>query len=803
MIRNYLKVALRALWRHRAFTAINVFGLGLGLAVCLLIVLFIRDQRRYDAFHEGADRTYRIYSDFKASINPDANLYAGSPYRLAEIARAELPGVEAAAVLRSGFDGRVRGSGDAALSFVGLYADPAFFDVFSFRLAAGDAQTALARPMSVVLSAQNAERFFGAADPVGQPFVLEDGRTFTVTGVLADVRYKTHLPLTAIASTASLAQTAEDRAWLDNWETSLRQSFTYVRLAPGTDAAAVEARLPAVIGEHFPPEGEDHLRALHLQPLTRINLGLLLDSTLGVVLPAFVGYFLLALALVVMAVACLNYVGLTTARALARAKEVGVRTVVGAQRTQLVAQFLVEALVVAGAALAVAALLLVWLVPAFNALSLVVLVNATLAVDLAGDAGLYGTVLAVTVLVALAAGLYPALYLTHFQAAVALKGMAALRQTRGAFLQKGLAVTQFALALVLVVTTVFLYRQATYLLTMDYGFEREHVVNVPVEGVSYDLFRAGALQSPAVAAVAGVSLLPAVEGRQDVWLRTPDAAEPVKGYTYGVDAGFVPTLGLRVVAGRGFDPARPADGRSVVLNEAAVRALGLGDARAAVGQPLVLGDSTAVEVVGVVADFQSNAAGEGISPVVLEYAPARIRWASVRVHPGEAARATAHLAGVWRQLGQTTPLQAETYDVQIAGGPDKLVLRDARNVVGFVAGLALVIACLGLLGLAAYAAERRTKEVGIRKALGAPSGRIVALLAREFAVLLAVAVAFALPAAWALNRLWLDFFAQRVALGAGPFVLGAALVVVLALLTIGSQALRAASTDPVKALRYE
>lgn len=802
MIRNYLKVALRSLWRHRAFTAINVLGLGLGLAVCLLIALFIRDQRSYDAFHDGADRTYRIYSDLKASINPDNALYGGSPYRLAEVVRAELPGVEAATVLRSGLGGRVQGSG-ATLPVQGIYADPSFFDVFSFRLAAGDARTALAEPLGLVLSPQAARRFFGTRDPLGQPFAFEDGPTYTVTGVFADERPKTHLPLEAVASTASQMQTAEDRAWLDDWEASLRASFTYVRLAPGMDAEDFEARLPAVIARHFAPQEGNQLLGLHLQPLTRINLGQFLDTTLGMPLPAFVGYVLAALALVVMLVACLNYVGLTTARALTRAREVGVRKVVGAHRPQLVVQFLVEAFVVAGAALVVAALLLVWLVPAFNQLALVNTVNAGIALDLVGDAGLYGTGLAAMTLVALAAGLYPAFYLTRFQPAAALKGLAALRQTRGAMLQKGLAVTQFALALVLVVTTVFLYRQATYLLTLDYGFEQELVVNVPLQGAPYDVFRARALESPSVVSVAGTSMLPSVDGRQDVWVRTPGAEEPVKGYTYGVDEGFVPTLGLGVVAGRAFEAGRPADRQSVVLNERAVRDLGLGDARAAVGRPLVLGDSTPVEIIGVVADFQSSAAGEGITPVILEYAPERIQWASVRAHPGEAERATAHLAGVWSRLGQTEPFTGATYAVQLAEGPDKRVFRDVRNVVGFIAGLALAIACLGLLGLATYAAERRTKEVGIRKVLGATSGRIVVLLAREFAMLLVVAVALALPAAWALNGLWLDFFAQRVALGAGPFLVGAGLVLGLSLLTIGSQALRAAQSDPVEALRYE
>ena len=346
MLRNYLKIALRNVQRYKGFALINVLGLALSMAVCLLIILFIRDQKSYDDFHANGDRMYRIYSDYKSSSNRDNKIYATSPAVLAEVLRTEVPGVEAAIHLRRGFSGIVSHQGNS-LRLFGFYADPSFFDFFSFELAQGNARTALTAPNSVILSPEAATKFFGGADPMGQVLTIPEQGDFTVTGVLAPGNDKTHLPLDAITSMATLTQSAEGRKVLSDWTWNISRSYTYVLLEEGAAPEMLEARFPGIIKRHFEPRNDFVLPGLRVESLSDINLGRFKGNEVGIVLPNIVAYFLLALASVLMLVACFNYVNLTVARALKRAREVGVRKVVGARRSQIVVQFLVETVLVA------------------------------------------------------------------------------------------------------------------------------------------------------------------------------------------------------------------------------------------------------------------------------------------------------------------------------------------------------------------------------------------------------------------------------------------------------------------------
>ncbi len=803
MLKNYVKIALRNVQRYKGFSLINVIGLALSMAVCLLIILFIRDQKSYDNFHTDGDRMYRIYADYKAPSNRDNRLYAYSPVPLAEILRTETPGIESVIQIRQGFTANVNHRGNS-LRLYGFYAEPSFFDFFSFDLTRGNARTALTTPNSVVISTETATRFFGEADPLGQVLTLDEQGDFTITGVLAPQTHPTHLPLDAITSMATLTPASQTHANQADWTWGIAHNYTYVLLEEGATPEMLEARLPGIIKQHFKPLEHSVLHTLRVQAISDINLATFKGNELGLVLPNFVAYFLLGLASVLMLVACFNYMNLTVARALKRAREVGVRKVVGARRSQIVFQFLVETLLVTFLSLALALVLLEWLLPAFNSLWLISFSKTAISVDFAGDAGLYLVLFGFTGFIALAAGLYPAFYLSRFQPATVVKGQSALRRRSGLTIRRGLTVTQLALSLIFMISTMLLYRQSAFMLKADYGFEAEHVINVNLQGVPYDVFRTAAVASPSVAAVSATSYLPGSGTREGIWLGREGMDKPIKGYEYAIDEHLIDNLGLTLLAGRNFSMDFSTDeDRAVILNETALRDLDLGAPREAIGRTITVDDQTEAEVIGVVADFQSNVIVLDVSPVALTYTPDHFFYANVRIHPGDSERALADLEAIWKTFNRPQSLDWGLYTVQLRNSPEMLIFGDFLRIIGLIAGLAIFIACLGLLAMATYSAQIRTKEVGIRKVMGAGVWNVTLLLSREFMALLLVAVVLAVPLAWLLNNAWLEQFANRIDFGAGTLAAGVAAVAVLALVTTCSQTIRAALVNPVESLRYE
>lgn len=798
MLHNYLKVTLRTLARHKGFSAINILGLAVSMAVCLVILLFIKDQKSYDRFHAHADRTYRVYSDFKAPSNSNKALYATSPASLAGVLRTEFPGVEEAVRLVRLSDEAI--ANDKLLRVRGVYAEPSFFRVFDFALVSGDGAQALAEPYSVVVSPETAAKFFGDVDPVGQTLTLQDTLDFTVTGVLREPTGKTHLRPDVLVSFATLQSREQSPDFLENWEWNIYFSYTYVRLRDGAAPGALAAQLPSVIDRHYEGTDEARLHALRLQPLTAINLGQQMGNQIGRVTPAETVYFLGALALIIMLIACFNYVSLSVARALKRSREVGIRKVVGAHRGQLVRQFLAEAVLLAFLALGAACVALVWLVPAFNSQQTA---EAAIALRLS-DWSLYLLFGGFAVLVGIGAGLYPALYLSSFMPVQVLKGRLLGRGRSGFTVHKVLVVMQFTASLVFIISTALLYKQFTHIAHTEYGFDQEHVLNVALEDVSYDAFRNELLKHPEVVGVSTMTPLPGSSTRWDSWMRTEGMTDRVKGYNVIIDEHTLDNLGLTLLAGRNFSPQFPSDqARAVILNEKAIQQLALGTPAAAINQTVILDDSTRVQVIGVVKDYRYYSALAGIDPVILQYAPPFFQHANVRVRAGAGEGTVAVLEEVWQKLGSLRSLDYERFETQLAASNDVQDLRRQLDQLGLAALFAVFIACLGLLGMAAYSAEVRVKEVGIRKALGASVPGIVLELSGDFLKLIGVAVVLAMPLAWWLNTLWLQEIGNRVSVGPDAFVAGIAVLLVLALLTVGSQMLRAARLNPIDTLRHE
>jgi putative ABC transport system permease protein len=784
---------------HPAFAAINIVGLSVSMAVGLVLILFLRQAASQDEFHENSDRLVRIYSDFKSSSNRDNALYGTSPANLSDLLVREIPGVEQTAKVRSGFRGTLEYDG-VGLPMNGIYADPAFFDLFSFELATGDPATALADPGSLVLSPREAVKFFGTEDPLGKVMRMDDDRLYTVTGILARGDYPTVIPVNALASYSTLESQAGTRDMLENWTRSIYGSYTFALLEKGVSISEVQARVDGLIPVHFAARNNNRLVSLIVQPVPDINLGVAMGNELGATLPGAAAWFLGALGLMILLTACFNYVGLTVSRAMKRSREVGVRKVFGAARSHITLQFIIEAVAISSLSVIAAVGLLQWMVPSFNSMSFVSQTGMTLLVDYSSDLGLYAVILIFTLTVGLIAGLYPALFLSRFQPAEAVKGMTDRSGKGGSLLRKSLVVIQFSLSLIFVIVTLTMSRQASYMQKADYGFAQSNIINVRLFDVPFERFRDGLASSASVERVSGISNLPALGSRSDRWLSNQGMAveDRVKGYQFSIDENLVETLELDIVAGTDLTPEMDfsTSGR-VLVNEKLLKALSLGDAVDAIGESFIIGDSTVVSIAGVLRDFNTDPLTESISPNLFVYDTGSISWANVRLVPGRLEEGVADIEAAWIAMGHPRQVDHALFEVQLKDNFVNLLVRDMYRLIGFIAMLTVIIACLGLLGIASFNVERRTREISIRKVLGAEVSGLVRMLSREFLVLIGIAAVVSIPIAWVASTFFLQAFEYRVNMGIGTVALGLFAILVTTLSIIGSQTVKAALSNPV------
>ncbi len=800
MVKNYLRVALRNLTAHKTFSLLSIAGLAAGMSVCLLIITFVRQQSSYDRFHEHADRLYHIYSDYKAPVNNSSHLYATSPVTLGQALRDNVPAVADFITLRR-FAGTVTKSKEE-LQVTGLYASPSILHLLDMNLVQGEAATALQQPFSAVLSQSAAERLFGAENPVGKTITFEAQGDFLVTGLMGPSKGLSIFENDILISFTTLDAGESERQRLSPWDRTVRSSYTFVLLKEGARRSDLTDHFPEIIANYFPGNSNSNLVALHTQRLTDVTMGPMMDNQLKFVLPPLVLYVLAGLALVILAAACFNYVSLAVARALSRAKEIGVRKVVGAGRPQIVGQFLVEAVCTAILATALAGPLLLWFVHGFNQLTPIVFTKAQISPDFS-DAALYFLFAAFSIVVGLLSGLYPAIYLSSFVPTVVLKGFSTARG-RGIMLRKILMTGQFSLSLIFIISAILLYQQAGHVSTTDYGFNEKGVLNVELEGVPYELFRAELLRHPGVGNVSAVSLLTGSGGRNDTWLKSDSLTEHIKGYSLWVDDQAIPNLEIELLAGRNFSDSSTGKAEpGIILNETAVTTLGLGTPAEAVGQFATIDDSARSQIIGVVRDFRFFSALATIDPLVLRVDPKELRVANIRCASKDFDQVVAHLHSVWDSFRPEKTPQYKFYEEQLAEALELRLMRDFLHLIALAAGFAILITCLGLFGMTAYMTRTRLREVGVRKILGATTLRMVGLLAASWGKLVAAATCVAIPLAWFLNNLWLQNVGNHIEMQFLPFASGVLVLLLISALTIGSQTLRAAKMNPVEILKYE
>ncbi|HWU73935.1 MAG TPA: ABC transporter permease [Sphingomonas sp.] len=835
MWRNYLTVGIRSLLKSRVYAVINILGLAIGLAACVLILLYVRYEESYDGWMKGADRAFQLQTYYHATPQGGEEMYLQMSSLAAGRALAkDFPQIEKVVFVR-GFSPIVIQDGEPSQSTLRM-VDGNIFDILQVPFAKGDAHSALNDAHSIVLSESEARRRFGSADPIGKTLTVVDNTgnvDYRVTGVFKDIPKNSSFSATMVARFDMDVQFADRAQVLTNWDD--QEGWHYVKLRPGADAAAITAQFPAWKKRNIPDTVADGQRYnpgdaqdYKLVNLRDIHLG---KAQNGAMTPgndnATVTTFAV-IALLVLGMACVNFVNLATARASQRAREVALRKVLGASPRQLIIQFVGESVLVTLIALLVAFTAVELILPFFNRF-----LDADIHLRYLGSDGVLLPGIALVLIVGVIGGLYPAVYLSRFEPAKILKANKSAADAQGSGrLRNVLVIGQFAVSIALIVCTSVIYAQTVYARTVDAGYRRDgllQVENLTFRGVSDDQALSLVDQIrrlPGVRAAAGTQIAVAPGNNSISSFYLPGNANAVSLGLYAVQTGFFPAMGMRILAGRDFSqsygrddattphPMNPdaeralvARGLNIVVTESAARRLGFADVRSAIGKQLS-GAFTLPQfglvpctIVGVVSDARFRSLREPLQPIAFVMQRNGFNQIAVRyagVAPGTMRDA---IEQVWRRLIPNVPFKASFADDLVREQYDRETARG--QLFAAFAILAVVIGCLGLFGLAAFTAARRTKEIGIRKVLGARTLDIVRLLVWQFSRPVLIANLIAWPVAWWLMRDWLNGFDTRIALGPTPFAVAGALTLGIALATVAGHAIRIARTNPINALRYE
>ncbi|MGA0559786.1 ABC transporter permease [Larkinella sp. VNQ87] len=803
MFRNYLKIAWRNLVKYPTTTGINVVGLTVGLTTCLLIGLFIRNEWRYDDYHTKADRIYRVSM---IQTTGDEVEHSGiTPYPLAPAMRTDFADWSKIARIHADQDLSVVVSPVKMFKEKNVvFAEPELLDIFDFCMLVGDGRAVLSQPNQVILSESAARKYFGTESPIGKTFRLGSELTVQVKGIMQDVPSQSNLPAQMLVSFSSMKTFFS--FGIDQW--GLRSGGSVFAVLPeGRSPADYATRLKKAENKYF-SDRDGETSQLVLQPLRDIHFNPTYDGT--ILAPAMSPTYLYvfgAVGLFVLLIACVNFINMSTARAMTRAREVGVRKVIGATRNQLVAQFLSEAfwVTVFSAALA--------LTLTYNVLPLV---NDFMQKQIAFVWGESIVLLAVlALLTGLLAGLYPAFFLARFQPVRVLKSAAEPGRSGMAWLRQGLVVFQFTISLVLAVGVLVVYRQMDFFRQKDLGFSRDAIVSVSLpEPKNLNPLGQTLRQVPGVEQVSFALGAPTSPNNFGTDVRL-DPSNPNKKLSIALklaDADYLKTYGLKLLAGRFFEHrdtlgmARsvPEENRryAFVINENLVKAMGLSKPEQAIGRKIRVGlnDITA-EIIGVVRDFHTSSLHEPIMPMVMMNLPMFYYTAGLKLRTTNPARTMAAVEQAWKKFYPNALFEATFLDQSL----QELYEDEQRQftLLRVFAGLALLICCLGLWGLATFVIERRTKEIGVRKVLGASITGIVALLSKDFLKLVLAALVIATPIAWYAMETWLKAFSYRIDVEWWVFALVGAAAVLIAFLTVSFQSVRAALMNPVKSLRSE
>ena len=793
MFKNYFVVATRNLLHYKVYSFINVLGLSVGIGCCLLIYLFVRDELSYDQYHTFGDRIHRVVTSTAEDKLPTN---ANGSFPIGPALQKDFPEVASFVRFRKMGQGTRIMVGHGEKRFYEekfFFADSNVFQVFSFPMRQGSPQTALREPNTVVITEATAQKYFGVEDPVGKTLVADpynDGQLLNlrVTGVLADIPAQSHFTFNFLASFTTQRDNLNE--WAGFW-----QVFTYVLLRPKTDAQALNRKLEAYTKRYM---GKNDWYQVSLQPLKAIHLRSSLRSEVEPTSDIQKVYVFSGIGVIILLVACINFMNLATARSMKRAKEVGIRKTLGAYRWQLFLQFISESFLFSLVAAVIALVLLSVALPAFNQL-----MDTHVALRQLRQLSLIGVAAGLIFFIAWVAGSYPALFLSAFQPKDVLKNSFGSRVS-AAGIRKVLVVFQFIISTGLIACTILIYQQMQLVRASTAAAGGDQTIVLPINKEirkSYEITKQRLRNVPRVVSVAGSSLVPTRGSATSVY-QTEALPEGNGAFTYLVDYDYVPTMNYQVLAGRNFSTDFPTDtAEAYILNREAVTAFGFQSPELAIGAPFGNEDKPG-KVIGVVENFHVYSLRDTIEEAVLTLYPNNaFGYLSIRLSPADLQNTLAGVEKVWNATSPTYPFEYFFLDESFA----QLHHRDLRagQTLATFAVLAILTACLGLFGLAAFTAEQRTKEIGIRKVLGASVGNLVALLSKDFLKLVLIANLVAWPLAHYAMHQWLRDFAYRIEIGWWVFAVAGMAALLIAWLTVGFQAIKAAVANPVKSLRTE
>lgn len=807
MLRNYLKIALRNLWKSKAFSAINIIGLAIGLATCLLIMLFVIDELSYDRYNKKADRIYRVDGEIKFGGNHFVLAVAQDP--MGPTLKKDYPQVEQYVRFRSNGGLLLKKGNENVQENRVIYADSTLFSVFTLPMIDGNPQTALQYPNSLVITETTARKYFNTTQAAGKTILVNNRDNYKITGVIKDIPEQSHFNFDFFVSMATLEESRRNN-WVSN------NFNTYIVLKEGSDPKKLEAQFDGLVEKYVGPavkqimsiDMEEFKKAGNyerhtLTPLTSIHLHSGKTAELGPNSSVQYVYIFSAIAFFILLIACVNFMNLSTARSANRAREVGVRKVLGSLKANLVKQFLTESIMISCIALVLALGLTFIMLPTFNHLA-----AKEIKLDLLASPWLLPMLLLMVLITGLLAGSYPAFYLSSFKPIQVIKGKLAAG-FKTSWLRSGLVVFQFAISIILIIATIVIYKQLHFIQSHKAGFNREQVLvlhNTSPLGSKAKTFREEVGKIAGVENVTMSGYLPTNGWRNDNPVfadPTLDQKKAVSMQTWDVDDQYIPTLGMELVTGRNFSKEFPTDSNGIIINEAAARMYGFTDP---IGKDLyylrdINNRSVSVmHIIGIVKDFNFSSFRQQVTPLALLLSENTVNTA-IRINSTNIPHLVAQIENLYKSMAPGEP-----FDYTFMNDDFNRIYRTEQRMgaiaISFSA-LAILIACLGLFGLAAYAAEQRTKEIGIRKVLGATVSNITAMLSKDFLKLVIVAAVIAFPLAWWVMHSWLQDFAYRTDMSWWVFIMAGAVAALIAIVTVSFQTIKAAVMNPVKSLRNE
>ncbi|MBA2561790.1 MAG: ABC transporter permease, partial [Chitinophagaceae bacterium] len=767
MLRNYLKIAWRNLIKHKLFSLINIFGLALSLSVCMMVMVQVKDDLSYDLFHPFPDRTYRILSDIVENKNNKQYKLASTPLPLKNELFQKTDIIEAAVEIYPALKGKA-GFGDKELHINGAFTDTSFFEIFGFKLSSGNKKEALKLTNGIVLSSETAFRFFGTTNPIGKILSFGKMGLFQVTGVLEKSPGKSHITFDAFASLSAVAQLEKSKVLPErqnNWN-SMNDAYTYALLKSNISSKHLDQVLKQ-ISMKSELKSEDGKINFISQPLSKITPGT--DGIYNEIGKGTVWAKLLTVTgvgFIILLAACFNYTNLTVARALTRAKEVGIRKVSGAKRYQIFLQYIVEAVLIALLALAFACLGLAQFKPDLH-FNFQLLISVTL----------------FTILTGTLAGAFPAWILSAFKPVNVLKSISTQKLFGNLSLQKGLMIFQFSLSLLVIIFLSAYYRQFSFLETLDPGFYSKNILTIPLSGkdkiLANEISRIGGVER-----ISGTSENFGMRGSGTipVFLNKPADAQGILCDMYFTDEGIVPLHRLKLVAGLNFpDNEEFFKEKYILINEKATEVFGFKNPVSAIGKTVWLNDSTEVEIKGIVKDFYDKGVARRITPLLLRNRYDAFNYLNIQVNAADKEHVVKQISSVWNKLNPHTPFEYQWLDKKIAEREDQ---SDAYSTMSFLAFITISIASLGLLGLVVYTVETRQKEISIRKVMGASINQLMFLLSKGFLKLLLIAGLIAMPIGYVASFFFLQNFANRVPFGLDTLLLCFLFLIIIGMITI-------------------